>query len=334
MAISEGLYQELAKALARPSGAYRAARAGLQIPEQAMEGYTQGADFIDKIRQRKLGQQTLSEVLGGNVRGLEDFSSLPFNQVERVGKGVSGLADLVKARADAGSDYLTPVQAKEFGLSDSFINTFDGKPIKREVVQGFASNQTRKSIADSLNTRNQLGIANAINKNVNALTSGSGALALAGKNNLRIARVKSLLERPTPLTPAELELVTTDMAGVVQGGVPMRDTVEGQQVATVASKMANLLKQASNKPQTFNDGAFRQRIVQLANEMVAADNEIQRKSFEMVKANFGHLTTPEHLDRVYKAMQNGEQLPIVDVSGSGLSGVDEATLRSIAAQGD
>lgn len=94
MAISEGLYQELAKALARPSRAFRAAQVGLQIPEQAMEGYTQGADFIDKVRRRKQDQQTLAQVLGGTVSGLSpELQNLPFGRIKEVG---SALGDLSK----------------------------------------------------------------------------------------------------------------------------------------------------------------------------------------------------------------------------------------------
>lgn len=328
---SEALFQALAEALSKPPKNYQALQTAFQIPEAGIKGYKEGADLADEIRKRKLNQSTLSEVLGGNVRGLEEFGNTPFSSVKEIGQGVSGLSDLVKARqaAEGGGDYLTPMQAKEFGLPDSFINSFGGKPINRNVAQGYVANQTRNKIAGTLDQRQQLAVANTINKNVNALT-GTGALGLAGKNNLRIARVKSLLERPTQLTPQELDLVTTDLAGVVQGGAPLRDSVEGQQIGTVATKMADLLKQASNQPQTFNDAGFRTRIIQLANEMVAADNDVQEKAFNTVKANFGHLATPEHLERVHNAIRNGEQLPIIDLNAGGLDHIPDEALRAIA----
>lgn len=65
MAISERLYEELAKARAQPSGLYKAFTEATQIPGSAMQGYETGAQFLDAQRKRKLEQQTLSEALGG-----------------------------------------------------------------------------------------------------------------------------------------------------------------------------------------------------------------------------------------------------------------------------
>lgn len=61
---SDRLFEALAEALGQPSKTYRAAKAGLEIPGKAMDGYSEGAKFSDSIRQRKLSQQTLGEALG------------------------------------------------------------------------------------------------------------------------------------------------------------------------------------------------------------------------------------------------------------------------------
>lgn len=328
------LYDELAKAYAQPSRAFRDVSAALQIPEQGLAGYKSGLDYADEINSRKLKNQTLSQALGGNVPDrIAQYGNLRVPVVKDLG-GLDAIAKITENPVDEGK-FLDTAQAKQFGLPDEFIATFKGRPIRREIAQGYMSNKARSEIAGSLQKRTETGVANAINKNVNSLTSGTGALATAGKNNLRIARVKSLLERPTALTPQEMELVTTDLAGVVQGGVPLKDTVEGQAIGTVAAKFADMMKNVSNNPQTFNDMGFRKRIIQLANEMIDADNLTQSKALNVMKATYGHLTTPEHLSRIEQAIRSNQQLPIIepDMDGSSIQSLSDEELRSIAGDG-
>lgn len=90
---SDELYLKLAEALSQPSKAYKAAKAGLEIPEQALQGYLSGSDIVDRINQRRRNRQTLSEVLGGTVEGLSpELQNLPFGDIERVGPGLGALA--------------------------------------------------------------------------------------------------------------------------------------------------------------------------------------------------------------------------------------------------
>lgn len=330
------LYDKLAEAYGRPSGAYRAATAALDVPNQGLEGYLKGTEIGDKLKARKLQGQTLAEALGGNIpAGLEGFGNTTIGAATALEKPITAIAALDKARRESMpdmKDYLTPDQAKAYGASDSVINSFNGRPIPRQVVAGDVSNKQRSRIAGSLETRNELNISNAINKNVNALT-GTGALGQSGKNNLRISRIKPLLEKMGPLTPQELERVNTDIDGVITGGVPLRSTEEGQKISTIASQIALLKQQFGNRPETFNDADFRRRMIPLVNGLIEADNEVQGKALNMVKANFGHLTTPEHLQRIQEAISNGQQLPIADVSGPDLSGMSEEALRAIASGG-
>jgi hypothetical protein len=98
MASDQLLYLELAKALARPSKAYRATKAGLEIPEQAVEGYKYGADFGDSLRRRKLATSSLSEALGGNMPpGLEGFGNTSVEAAGELAKPIDAIASLKKA---------------------------------------------------------------------------------------------------------------------------------------------------------------------------------------------------------------------------------------------
>lgn len=219
-------------------------------------------------------------------------------------------------------DYFSSAGKPEIGQSLVDSAKRSGKTVIQKDIFDKASGLVgpRSDIADSINRRTDLQVANSINRNVNALTSGNGALGQSGKNNLRIARVRPLLQKLGPLTPQELERINTDIDGVITGGVPLRATEEGQKISTIATEIAKLKQQFGNSPAVFNDAAFRARLVPLVNGLVAADNEIQEKAFGMVKANYGHLASPEHLARVRQAMMNAEQLPIVDVQGGGIPG--------------
>lgn len=88
------LYDELAKAYAQPSRAFRDVSAALQIPDQGLAGYKSGLEYADALQKRRQDKQTLQEVLGGTVAGLSpELQNLPFGRVKEVG---SALGDLSK----------------------------------------------------------------------------------------------------------------------------------------------------------------------------------------------------------------------------------------------
>lgn len=97
--VNEQLFSELAKALARPSGAYRAAQAGFGAVDKGFEGYKEGSALGDEIRKRRLQRQTLGEVLGTNApAGTEN---LPIEQSEMLVKPVESYASLLKAQRES-----------------------------------------------------------------------------------------------------------------------------------------------------------------------------------------------------------------------------------------
>lgn len=100
---SDALFAALAEALSRPSKAYRAADAALGIPKKALEGYVSGSDIAEKFRKRKIGQETLRDVLGANVP--ERFSKVADIPQERVA-GFGGLRHLADDNNDPFMDAL------------------------------------------------------------------------------------------------------------------------------------------------------------------------------------------------------------------------------------
>lgn len=218
-------------------------------------------------------------------------------------------------------DFFASAGRPEIGQSLVNAAKASGKTVVQKDIFDKATSLVgpRSDVADALNKRTDLQVANAINHNVNAMTA-SGVLGQSGKNNIRIARIQPLLQSNRPLTPQELERVNTDIDGVITGGVPLASTEEGQKISTISSQIARLKQQYQNSPQSFNDAEFRKRMIPLVNGLIAADNEVQDQAFNMVQANYGHLTSPEHLGRIKQALRSGQQLPIVDVQGGGTPG--------------
>lgn len=151
---SDDLYRALAEALSRPSGAYRAAKAAIDVPEQALQGYLSGSDIGEKFRKRKIQQQTLRDILGQNVP--ERFSrvaDIPQEQVEGFG-GLRHLAD------DGGEDILDRemrrqlIQARIDALKNprpKAPNPLDEEIKKEKLEQLRKGKGSEKSISDAFN---------------------------------------------------------------------------------------------------------------------------------------------------------------------------------------
>ncbi len=103
---SDALYQMLAEALSKPSKTYRAAQAGLAVPQQALEGYLGGAEIGDKIRERRLARQPLGEALGDLVP--QELKGLPSDQALKFVPLALAKAQLDKANQQPQERSYTP----------------------------------------------------------------------------------------------------------------------------------------------------------------------------------------------------------------------------------
>lgn len=98
MPVSPELYSELAKALSRPSKAYRATEQGLGIPNSAMEGYMAGSEYGDKLQSIKFGNQTLDQALGGDVPdSVSKYRNLSVKQFKPTAELLTGVGAIEKA---------------------------------------------------------------------------------------------------------------------------------------------------------------------------------------------------------------------------------------------
>lgn len=100
MAVNPRLFEMLAEAKAQPSGAYKALQAALGAVKDTGEGYLQGKEIQDSLRQRKLKQQTLADALGG--RSLEDGIMNFTGETGAIqNKNAELLVNLMKAKKEA-----------------------------------------------------------------------------------------------------------------------------------------------------------------------------------------------------------------------------------------
>lgn len=112
------LYDKLAEAYARPSGAYRTFQTAAEIPQRALEGYLAGGHIADQIRKRKNEQMTLQEALGGNLpEGLGGFGGTTVERAGELAKPIEAIAALRKANQER----------TQKGLQ--FVGTKDGKAV-------------------------------------------------------------------------------------------------------------------------------------------------------------------------------------------------------------
>lgn len=101
---SDRLFELLAEAKERPSKAYRATRAAIDVPQQILEGVLSGSDIADKLNERKLANQTLEEALGGianvpeEARGLKNLSVRQFRPTAQLLAGVGAITKAQKEK--------------------------------------------------------------------------------------------------------------------------------------------------------------------------------------------------------------------------------------------
>lgn len=159
---SDRLYEMLAEAKSRPSGAYRALEAALNAGERTIGGYERGLDIEDKLRKRKTSQQTLQEILGGRtIPGTESIQDVTMENLPAVSglnkwQPETGMSDLDKEMfrdkrhqasldaADKRSERSLAMMMKQFGLKENKENE------ERQLAETKRKKATSDTIADSM----------------------------------------------------------------------------------------------------------------------------------------------------------------------------------------
>lgn len=146
MAGDQLLFLKLAEALGQDSRPLRAVKAGAQIPFQAMEGYDTGAQFGDRIRQRKFKDSPVGSYFESGTPPDGFKKDIPVD-------AFAALAPFAKQDKSSVIQFVTPEQATAMGVDPKVINSFGGKPIPRLLAQ---SNVTSNLGADRNKALNRM----------------------------------------------------------------------------------------------------------------------------------------------------------------------------------
>lgn len=195
---SDALYQALAEALSQPSRAYRTARAALDIPNQALQGYVAGGDIADKINQRKLNRQSIEQVLGQPIEGLPSaLNNAPLGTISAI-KEVAPFM----AKQSGANDFYTPEQTDAVTSGDprKLALAFGGK-VPRGAVSANTSarmGNVREEFYKGLIGTRQQAVQNSI-LNTAMKYSGAGSAQTAIRDSqsrlANLTRAKQLVDQ-------------------------------------------------------------------------------------------------------------------------------------------
>lgn len=245
------LYDKLAEAYARPSGAYRTFQTAAEIPQRALEGYLAGGQISDQMRKRKNAQMTLRDALGGNLpEGLGGFGDTTVERAGELAKPIEAIAVLDKTNTPS-KDYLTLDQATKqlLGIKGGkltpqdtdYLNSFGGKSIPRQDLTSYVTGQTGKQNADTkgdfFGTKSgQIRLDQLPSNMVPNTAAGAGyQVKLAARMG------KSLIAKAT--TPQNLTLAGSDLARAVQRSAPYASTIGESDYANSLPTLFGRLKQ-------------------------------------------------------------------------------------------
>jgi hypothetical protein len=314
---SEALFSKLAEALSLPSHAYYAAMVGLAIPEAAIGGYLQGGQISDILRQRRMERMSLEDAFEGNVPDqLKPFSKMPFDQATKI-------LPLINKTFATQVNFLTPDQAKAAGVTPELIESYGGKPIPRQVAATDIQRTTAPNRLMPLVQQRQRVLDwqkwNTVTKQANAFVQGSGPVGIASKNNMRGMRAMSLLNKPGPLTPQEYDYITADMAGIMQGGVPLQEQLRDQRFGNTLSSIAQTLSRIKSQPETVNTPEIRALLKANMKHILDVDNAVINNNLAFLERAHADIINQHRSewDAAKQAIMRGEQMPTEDMTGGG-----------------
>lgn len=204
---SEALFQMLAQALSQPSHAYRAATEALAIPGNAASGYMEGSEIADKINQRRMARQTLSQTLGGSMpEGTEGFGNLTVAQADRLARPLTAMAALRKANRE--------VPEKEPATLESILA---GKVSRGEMTMDHAA-EIKRSMTPSSNVKPPMGYRFDESGNLVAIPGGPADTKLKATE----AKQRGLMADQLDKSRFVLSKIDNALAGVgpMTTGVP------------------------------------------------------------------------------------------------------------------
>lgn len=299
---SEALFEELSKALARPSGAYRAATAALEIPQQAVQGY-----YDVKKRQGDLAEAKLkpyeiyskiAEQVGPNAAnsifqkagmtvpdmgtGGSSPSNLPAGQLSTMGnygKNQLGMRKTLQEIDQTGPRTTDSARSNltAAGLPPEAVDAW----LKSNTdANGMVPNKNYDDFIKAKNTGNAGSRGDYYTSRVQGdilgrLPSNQGPSTAAGAaSQVQIASRQGRSLIADPLTsPQRLSLASDDMARAVLRAAPQLDALRG---SNFSSNLASRLNQIT---QYFGTGNVKpEDVPKLRQEMYGIFKDLETSS--------------------------------------------------------
>lgn len=142
---------------------------------------------------------------------------------------------------------------------------------KLKDIEDAAAARARGSGVGGRNTQSEW---DKLNRQTNPSVAPRGSLlGVAAQNNSRADRALSNLNDPKMVTQ-QLDAVTTDIAGVMQGGTPHESGIAGQNFNNILTRWAALKSQLLASPQAIQAPATVAKLKQIVNDIKRVDNKI------------------------------------------------------------
>lgn len=343
---NDALFQELAKALARPSGAYRAAEAALAIPGQAVQGYSDVMSKKAAATEAKLkpyeiytkiadtaGRNTADAIFKQNGLQVPQLNRTPAASGSPT--GVTNLADQFNSGDIGGKELDRGIKLQ--GAATSFEQNRPRRPgevmpnliqsgMKPEEAQawitantnpdGTVSNRnyddlTKALTARGANARGGFYSAKAGQLGLDELPSRSGPNTAAGASYqvlLGSRQGQALVANPLT-SPQKLGLAAGDLSRSVMRAAPQLDAYRG---ADYSNTLTNKLNRIT---QTLTSGAYKPEDVPvIRKELYTIFKDLRDSSRPFIANHLSNMESflPENLPADWngvKSRELGDNIP-------------------------
>lgn len=363
MAANPALFQALADALGKPSKTYRAATEALQIPGQAIGGYMdvmKQKQAMDEAKLKpyeiygKIAEQAGPDVANGIFQkagipvpdmGAAGASGVPQTPQQLAGMGKFGQNRLTALNAAQSLEEGAPSTPDEVNalFADhpevaQRLNTAYGGKVPKWAIQSEKTALTSGMRLEPLIAQKDRALNwqkwNTVLKQANAFTQGSGPVGIASKNNMRGMRAMALINKPGPLTPQEYDYITSDMAGIMQGGAPLAEQVRDQGFNTALGSIAQTLTRLKSEPQAVNTPEIRALLKTNLQHVLNVDNAVINNNLGYLEKAYPDVIAQNRpaWEAAKQAIQRGEQMPVGDMGGGGDMGTGDPEADAAIAQ--
>ena len=162
-----------------------------------------------------------------------------------------------------------------------------------------------------------------INRRTNPNVAPRGSLlGAAGTNNARADRALANLNDPN-MVVQQLDAVTTDVAGIMQGGAPHDQGMAKMGFTNVLTKWATLKSQIMSSPQAINNPAVVEKLRQIVQEIKDVDNKIIKDNLDIAEVDYGEAVArnpskwQKHRDAVMKTTGGLGAMPAAPAAQTG-----------------